>query len=336
MDQNQFQNEQIYQQSPVRKNAAYYRARARKALTGKYWYAVLAFLLASILGGIAGSGGSSVSFNNTSVGSENSFGIETLQEELTEFAEVIGTGNIGFIFESYPFLSVMLGALVAGAVFGTLFHLFVGSPVALGYQKFNLDLMDGAPANIGTLFAYFKKCYGKSILARLLYTLISFACSLPLLIVTVLAVVLNISNFGQLIDGDVSAETMMPIVFALLAVSVVSIAVAFLQIVVSYQIYYASMILAEYPEIGVLDAFRNSASLMKGNKWKLFCLHFSFIGWILLAACCTCGIGIFFLSPYMYAADAAFYDEIANRAAARETEFPSINPEDYDPNQSKF
>jgi hypothetical protein len=57
---------------------------------------------------------------------------------------------------------------------------------------------------------------------------------------------------------------------------------------------------------------------------------------MLLAVCCTCGIGVFFLSPYMYAADAAFYDDIANRAAARETEFPSVDPNDYDPNQMQF
>ena len=88
------------------------------------------------------------------------------------------------------------------------------------------------------------------------------------------------------------------------------------------------MIMAEYPTIGIFDALRNSANLMKGNKWKLFCLDFSFIGWILLASC-TCGLGMIVLMPYMYAASAAFYNDIANRQAAKETEFPSINPDDY-------
>ena len=89
------------------------------------------------------------------------------------------------------------------------------------------------------------------------------------------------------------------------------------------------LILAEYPEISAIDALRNSASLMRGNKWRLFCLQISFIGWVLLAGCCTCGIGVMFLTPYMSAANAAFYDDIANRAAARETEFPSLDPNDY-------
>ena len=332
MDQNQFGANQFYQEAPVVKNAAYYRACARRALTGKYILAVVAFLLASLLGGIVSSG--SVSFNSSGVNVEVNSG--AFESEVTDFFEVIGTGDVGFIFESYPFLAMVLGVAVAGAVFGTLLNFFVGSPIALGYQKFNLDLVDGKPCNVGVLFGYFKICYGKSLLLRLLQSLISFACSLPLLIVLVLAIVLNVGNFKALFDGDASMNTVMPIVFSMLGLAFVSMLVSILQMVVSYCIYFAHMILAEYPEMSAFDAFRNSAIFMRGNKWKLFCLHFSFIGWLLLAACCTCGIGILFLSPYMYAADAAFYNDITNRAAARETEFPSIDPNDYDPNQMQF
>jgi hypothetical protein len=33
--------------------------------------------------------------------------------------------------------------------------------------------------------------------------------------------------------------------------------------------------------------------------------------------------------PYIHAVDATYYDEIANRSAAREAEFPSLDPDDY-------
>ena len=69
--------------------------------------------------------------------------------------------------------------------------------------------------------------------------------------------------------------------------------------------------------------------MMRGNKWKLFCLDISFIGWGLLAVYCTCGIGMIFLMPYIYAARMAFYDDISNRQSAKEVEFPSLNPDDY-------
>ena len=36
-----------------------------------------------------------------------------------------------------------------------------------------------------------------------------------------------------------------------------------------------------------------------------------------------------FLSPYTEHARTAFYDDAANRSAAREAVFPSLNPDDY-------
>ena len=49
-----------------------------------------------------------------------------------------------------------------------------------------------------------------------------------------------------------------------------------------------------------------SKQMMDGNKWSLFCLDFSFIGWMILSAC-TFGIGDLFLNPYTHMATAHFY-----------------------------
>ena len=51
--------------------------------------------------------------------------------------------------------------------------------------------------------------------------------------------------------------------------------------------------------------------MMDGHKWQLFCLHFSFIGWILLSIL-TCGILFLFVAPYMQAANAEFYEKLKN------------------------
>ena len=50
---NQQQNNQIFQQPYVQKNAAYYRARAKAVLQKNYWMAFLALFLAMLLGGTA-------------------------------------------------------------------------------------------------------------------------------------------------------------------------------------------------------------------------------------------------------------------------------------------
>lgn len=51
--------------------------------------------------------------------------------------------------------------------------------------------------------------------------------------------------------------------------------------------------------------------MMIGNKWRLFKLNLSFIGW---GALCflTFGVGTFFLMPYVNAAGAEFYAELKN------------------------
>lgn len=71
-------------------------------------------------------------------------------------------------------------------------------------------------------------------------------------------------------------------------------------------------ILADEPEISIKDAFAKAKVMMKGNKWRLFKLNFSFIGWFILAML-TFGIGSFFLLPYVDAANAEFYVELKNK-----------------------
>ena len=81
-------------------------------------------------------------------------------------------------------------------------------------------------------------------------------------------------------------------------------------------------ILKDNPEMSATDAITESRKMMDGNKWRLFCLDFSFIGWILLSIL-TCGILIFVVEPYMLAARAAFYESIKGapvEAEATETQ----------------
>lgn len=68
-------------------------------------------------------------------------------------------------------------------------------------------------------------------------------------------------------------------------------------------------ILDEYPDLGCNDAIDLSRKMMKGHKLDLFILGLSFIGWFLLCLL-TLGIGFLWLTPYMSAANAAFYEDV--------------------------
>ena len=83
-------------------------------------------------------------------------------------------------------------------------------------------------------------------------------------------------------------------------------------IIKSFEYFIIPYILADDPEITSKDAFKKAKEMMKGNKWRLFKLDFSFIGWIVLCVL-TLGIGTFFLLPYMNAAFAEFYVELKNK-----------------------
>lgn len=68
-------------------------------------------------------------------------------------------------------------------------------------------------------------------------------------------------------------------------------------------------IIAENPDMNAREAIRESRAIMKGNRWKLFCLELSFIPHILLVAV-TFGIAGIWVIPHMQASVAAFYREI--------------------------
>lgn len=82
-------------------------------------------------------------------------------------------------------------------------------------------------------------------------------------------------------------------------------------IIALYRYSMAFYIMEEDPSIGIMDAIAESKQLMIGNKFRLFCLSFSFIGWAILSLL-TFGIGFLWLIPYTNASYAAFYLEISD------------------------
>lgn len=80
-------------------------------------------------------------------------------------------------------------------------------------------------------------------------------------------------------------------------------------IIKSYSYSMSFYILADNPEIDCNVARERSIELMRGNKWRLFCLDLSFIGWYLLSLL-TLGILFLWVEPYHNAARAVFYRRI--------------------------
>lgn len=88
-------------------------------------------------------------------------------------------------------------------------------------------------------------------------------------------------------------------------------------IIKAYAYSMSFYILRDNPEMSAGDARRASIEMMQGNKWRYFCLMFSFIGWYLLSIL-TFGILFFWIIPYTETAKAEFYESLKQRSLLEE------------------
>lgn len=128
------------------KYAADFRRIARNALRGKWAIAVIAGLLAALLGGIANEG-PEINLDISDNGME--LVLEVADQEIYIFSEDLSQQFASFIRGQAA--SIILFALIMAAV-----NCIIGSVIAAGYSRFNLDMVDGEKtAEIGVLFKYF-------------------------------------------------------------------------------------------------------------------------------------------------------------------------------------
>ncbi len=81
-------------------------------------------------------------------------------------------------------------------------------------------------------------------------------------------------------------------------------------IIATYRYAMVFFIIADDEDCGPWEALGRSKDMMKGNKWKFFCLNLRFIGWAILAAV-PCGLGYLWLVPYMQTSFAKFYEDVS-------------------------
>ncbi|MCR5609295.1 MAG: DUF975 family protein [Lachnospiraceae bacterium] len=86
-------------------------------------------------------------------------------------------------------------------------------------------------------------------------------------------------------------------------------------IIKSYQYKMIPYILCDNPNISTRDLFNETKSLTNGEKWNIFVLDLSFIGWRILGAllvcCCIPMLDLAFTTPYKEATYAELYVELS-------------------------
>lgn len=237
------------------KYAVDFRNMALEALRGKWIIAVVAGIIASLLGGL-GADGPEVKLN---------LDMSDTNVSLEYADQTILSTNSGLNTELGAFLAGSAVYIALAAIIMAVAYFVLGSIIEIGYARFNLELLDGNEAKIETLFAYFYN-WQTTAAARLLQSLYVFLWSLLFFIPGIIA---------------------------------------------AYSYAMTGYILAEHPELTAGEAIERSKEMMSGNRFRLFCLQLSFIGWSILCVF-TFGIGNLWLTPYKQVATAAFYREISS------------------------
>ncbi len=262
--------------------ASDFREQARNALSGKWGLAIGTGFVAGLLGA-----------GTIFTASADSIDVESYEESMAGMSE-----------DAALVMSMIILVMLGIALIYALVVLIVGGPVTLGYVKFNLGLVDYGNPQFNDIFSQFDR-FGAGFLVNFLRNLYvglwTMAFVLPGVIVSVLFGVVA----GLVLGEEVIAAAVVIILLAALIPALIFVTVK------QYSYAMAPYILYENPSMSANQAIKKSTELMKGNKWRLFCLCFSFIGWLLLSIFFTCGIGMFWVKPYQEAAFAAFYREIA-------------------------
>jgi hypothetical protein len=86
-------------------------------------------------------------------------------------------------------------------------------------------------------------------------------------------------------------------------------------IIKSYQYRMVPYLITEDPSLATEQALELSRRMTDGEKWDMFVLDLSFIGWSLLGIL-TFGIGFFFLAPYIEATQAQLYFALRQKVMA--------------------
>lgn len=200
-----------------------------------------------------------------------------------------------------PMIGMCLLTAIAIAALNWLSILLV--PLLIpGLCVFSLNLVRGANPDITNLVSTYKN-YLNALVAYVLFAVI--------IAVWTFLIVVPCVFFIHLLFAEIFLEIFIsPVLTAYaLLMTVCSLLLVIPAVIFYYMFSQIFYLLADNPQIGAVEVLKKSAEMMKGYKWKLFCLHLSFIGWYLLGIV-TLGIAFIWVGPYIKTANTIFYENL--------------------------
>ena len=155
--------------------------------------------------------------------------------------------------------------------------------------------LDGSreyPVRFEDLFYGFRHHPDRVIVMQLILLGINFLCYLPALVVWVIWFYQDFSSI--------------PLMLAALVLFLIGLAA---QVYFTLTFQLSMFLMADYDDLGPVQALKESHKLMTGNKGRALYIELSFIGFMILGFL-TCSIGYLWIFPYMYMTRTNLYRNI--------------------------
>lgn len=239
------------------------------------------------------------------------------------------TGKLVGVAAVYYGLSIVIGqvsslsALAVGspvlqfalrAVF-TIIAGIVSGFITAGIQYLFLKLYCGRPIAVSDLFYAFtaqpKTCALLSLVINLLYTLPFLPAYYFSAQFTATMQQMSLDILSS--DPDPAAAAMPPELMRTMTILLFCITPALILITILGLIYaQAYYLMWDFPGLSVRELLRRSRRLMHGHKGRLFYIRVCFIPLTLLGLF-TCGIGMLWITPFMFAVQTEFYLDLVTK-----------------------
>jgi|GEM_PF-5398149 len=205
-------------------------------------------------------------------------------------------------------------AWIVFIIFATIYRTFILRPIEYGHHLFHANAIWGNAARADDLFKPFSKELYKPVVITSIFRklfLIFWSSILVGVIFLGTLLIIRLTNYGYVIwfySSNFATYFLMWFAFGSF-VGAFFAAIIFLIIKRLAYSMTTHIVLKDF-KISGIDAIDKSRMLMKGNKFKLFLLYLSFIGWRCLSILTLGVLHIVYVGPYLMASKAAFFEEI--------------------------
>lgn len=190
-----------------------------------------------------------------------------------------------------------IGTFLLTTIFNLICSMFIGI-FNTGIALFYLNVISGRTCSLTNLFYGFQYLFKKSFTISTVTAVISSVCLLPYDILYF--------KFVDNMTPELGLSTIAAMLIGIILFLPISLALS--------QSYF---LLLDFPSYSAKEVMLLSIRIMKGRKWKLFCIQLSFFP-LLLLGYLSFGIGLLWVMPYLNATMSAYFLDIMNPARQSE------------------